>query len=87
MNRSALGIVLLGLSGSLFFSAAGYYYWALSDLYELLRYYGLEGQYYTHSGVMETASNLRFGMAKFLFAGAVSWICAGYLIARRQKRK
>jgi hypothetical protein len=85
LNRLRLVSLILSVFGFVSFVAAGYCYWALSDLFETLKYYGLESQYYTHEEVVATASNLKFGIAKFVAIGMVSWVAAFVLVVRRKQ--
>jgi hypothetical protein len=68
------------------FVAAGYCYLSMIDVYENLKNFGLEDQYYTHERIRDTVFNLRYGMVRFIVGGLAAG-ATGLLLFFRRARK
>ncbi len=86
MNRNVVAAFVLLLVSVVCFSAAGYCFWAINDVYETLKYYGLESQYDNHDGITETINNFRFGMIKYSLGGLFCVFVAMILLIRKKPR-
>ena len=87
-RKSILNIVFvlaLLLVGAACFAVAGYSYWAMIEMYESLKSYGLEDQYYSHERIGKTVNSLRFGVIQYSLSGIVFVAASAITLIRRRR--
>ena len=85
MSKFLIISLVLLLIGAICFAVAGYFYWRLHEIFELLSYYSLEEQYYSNPRIAADVWNLKFGIIRCSIIGFASWMLSIIFFLKRKK--